>query len=227
MGVCYTALSNGCTALTCDANKFNHDGDVSNGCESDLPLCVFVLSDDASLSGTDGYNVLTESCYMTSTFPSISSGQTLKIKRDDSVVNEIVIDRGGAIPALSGRLFNVYGGALEVEGVTLTGGFERYNGGAVQVSGSSSSAMFTHCKLSGNICQDGGAVYVTGSGASAAFTSCLLSDNIADETGGAVLVSGGGASAAFTSCTLSGNTAYRVSFFSYVFLWFLLFFLSL
>ena len=122
LGVCYTALDNGCTAFTCSANKFDHDGDIRNGCESDLPVCNFFLADDAALSGTNGYNLLTESCYMSNTI-SIQSGKILKIKKDDTVVDEIVIDRlATSSNSNRGNHFSLSGGTLEVEGVTLTGG---------------------------------------------------------------------------------------------------------
>ena len=80
---------------------------------------TFLYADDDALAGTDGYNVLTASCTMGSDM-TVANGKTLKIKKDPSVVGEISIDR----QATSGRNrhFNVYGN-LEMEGVTLKGGY--------------------------------------------------------------------------------------------------------
>jgi len=88
---------------------------------------------------------------MTSAFPSIGSGQTLKIKKNDSVVGEIVIDHR-ATSTSPGRHFYVYnGGTLEVEGVTLTGGMMLgQQGGVAYVAGNETSATFTSCTFSGN-----------------------------------------------------------------------------
>ena len=73
---------------------------------------------DTQVQGTDGWNSWTASCAMVSTYL-LTSG-TVKIKKDPSMPGELVIDRG----ATSGdnRHF-IVNGALEMEGVTLTGGY--------------------------------------------------------------------------------------------------------
>jgi hypothetical protein len=81
---------------------------------------TFLFADDAALSGTDGYNVLTASCTMGSV--TVANGKTLKIKKDPSVVGEIFLDRQ-ATSANKGRHFLVHG-IIVMEGITLKGGNE-------------------------------------------------------------------------------------------------------
>ena len=100
---------------------------------------TFLFADDKALEGTGGYNVLTESCVMGDQFSydsaavdnkcthcknngGIPYGKTLKIKKDPSVVGEIVLDRQ-ATSANKGRHFEVEG-TIVMEGITLTGGYE-------------------------------------------------------------------------------------------------------
>ena len=85
-----------------------------------LAACDLKLADQ--LSATDGFNVLSASCTVGSDFW-VSSGQTLKIKKDPLMIGELIIDRQ-ATSASQGRHFYVNGGTLLVEGVTLTGGYE-------------------------------------------------------------------------------------------------------
>ena len=81
---------------------------------------TFKFVDDNSLSPSNGVNILTYSCTLGSDF-TIPSGKTLKIKKDPTMVGELVIDRK-ATSSATGRHFFVRGN-LFVEGVTLTGGF--------------------------------------------------------------------------------------------------------
>ena len=81
---------------------------------------TFLFADDAALSGTDGYNVLTASCTMGSDM-TVGSGKMLKIKKDPSVVGEIVLDRQ-ATDENRGRHFLVLG-TIVMEGITLKGGY--------------------------------------------------------------------------------------------------------
>ena len=93
-------------------------------------VCDLKFSDDPSLASTDGWNVLSESCMLGSgtnngipvsiSYP-IKSGQTLKVKKDTLVSDPVVIDRQATI-SNPGKHFSVEG-KLEMEGVTLTGGF--------------------------------------------------------------------------------------------------------
>ena len=148
-GTCTTCTSiaaSGCTSVTCTKNKFDTNNDATDGCE-DVSICAFVFSDDASLSATNGYNVLSKSCFMTSQI-SIGSGKTLKIKKSETVVGEIIIDREATKLSPGKHFYMNGGGALEVEGVTLTGGYHNY-GGVVYVN-SGSSASFKNCIISGN-----------------------------------------------------------------------------
>jgi hypothetical protein len=81
---------------------------------------TFKFVDDNSLSPSNGVNILTYSCTLGSDF-TIPSGKTLKIKKDPTMVGELVIDRQATRTA-HGRHFYVTGN-LFVEGVTLTGGY--------------------------------------------------------------------------------------------------------
>jgi len=81
---------------------------------------TFKFVDDNSLSPSNGVNILSSSCTLGSDF-SIPSGKTLKIKKDPTMVGELVIDRK-ATSSARGRHFHVTGN-LFVEGVTLTGGY--------------------------------------------------------------------------------------------------------
>ena len=69
---------------------------------------------------TSGWNEWSASCSMSTTH-SVAEDETVKIKKSASMVGELIIDRG----ATSGvnQHFIVYG-ALEMEDVTLTGGYD-------------------------------------------------------------------------------------------------------
>ena len=83
------------------------------------------FADDASLSGSDGWNVLSASCTLGHLDQydhfEVPSGKTLKIKKDPTMDGDLVIDRQATESNL-GRHFLV-AGTLHVEGVTLTGGY--------------------------------------------------------------------------------------------------------
>ena len=83
-----------------------------------LVACDFKFSDE--LGSTGGWNVLSESCVLGSEID-VGSGKTMKVKKDPSVSGPVVIDR----QATSGnsRHFLVNGGNLEMEGITLKGGY--------------------------------------------------------------------------------------------------------
>ena len=86
-----------------------------------LAACDLKFSDDASLTSSDGWNVLSASCEIGSDI-SVGTGKTMKVKKDSSVSSAVVLDRQ-ATSVSQGRHFSVSGGTLEMEGVTLTGGY--------------------------------------------------------------------------------------------------------
>ena len=88
-----------------------------------IPCPTIYPTNAAEVQATGGWNVWSSSCRMSST-QAVSSGDTVKIKKDPSMSGELVIDRG----ATSGdyRHFDVDGGALEMNDVTLTGGYTIY-----------------------------------------------------------------------------------------------------
>ena len=118
-----------CTASVgnvCTAPSLPLDGVVCS-----LPACPTIYtSDHASLKGTGGWNVWSESCVMSTTFnigiqfDEVSlefSAMIVKIKKSSSMSGELIIDRE-ATSGTTDRHFNV-DGKLELEDVTLTGGY--------------------------------------------------------------------------------------------------------
>jgi hypothetical protein len=85
-----------------------------------LAACDLKFSDDASLTSSGGWNVLSASCEIGSDI-SVNTGKTMKVKKHSSVSSEVVLDRQ-ATSSSRGWHFLV-SGALEMEGVTLTGGY--------------------------------------------------------------------------------------------------------
>ena len=86
-----------------------------------LAACPTIYTADASeVEGTDGWNVWSASCSMSSEYV-VWSDKTVKIKKSAAMVGELIIDRGSATSGYN-RHFNVIG-SLEMEGVTLTGGY--------------------------------------------------------------------------------------------------------
>jgi hypothetical protein len=102
----------------CDDCPSGHSsGFGATGCTVDCSATIYT-ADDTQVQATDGWNEWSASCIMSS--QTVASGATVKIKKSASMSGELVIDRG----ATSGenRHFLVYG-TLEMEDVTLTGGY--------------------------------------------------------------------------------------------------------
>ena len=103
--------------------------------------CNLKFSDDPSLQSTDGWNVLSADCfcigYYADTIVSggtapdlvfdrrISAGKTMKIKKDPAIAGEVKIRASDSYYGTKSILFELNGGALEIEGLTLTGGWDR------------------------------------------------------------------------------------------------------
>jgi len=84
---------------------------------------TFLLANDPALVASDGWNLLSVSCNLGATISVSGAGKLMKIKKDPSAVGVVVVDRQASED--QGRHFSVYNGAaLEVEGLTLTGGYE-------------------------------------------------------------------------------------------------------
>ena len=98
-----------CTAAghTCSAAHSSLGGVVC------LPACP-------TIEKGSSWNEWSASCRMSATH-TVALGDTVKIKKSASMVGELVIDRGSATSGLN-RHFYVRG-TLEMEGVTLTGGY--------------------------------------------------------------------------------------------------------
>ena len=93
-------------------------GHTCSAADSSLGGVVCSLPCPAIKNGND-WNEWSASCSMSATH-NVAEGETAKIKKSAAMVGELVIDRG----ATSGtnRHFSVQG-TLEMEGVTLTGGY--------------------------------------------------------------------------------------------------------
>ena len=85
---------------------------------------TFLYDDHADLVASDGWNLLSVNCTLgATTYVNGASGKRMKIKKDPSAVGAVVVDRQ-ATSENPGQHFQVYSGAaLEVEGLTLTGGY--------------------------------------------------------------------------------------------------------
>ena len=81
---------------------------------------VVCLPDCPAIKKGNDWNEWSASCRMSATH-TVASGETVKIKKSASMVGELVIDRGSATSGYN-QHFNVYG-TLEMEDVTLTGGY--------------------------------------------------------------------------------------------------------
>ena len=108
------------------------DGVTRVGGRRLLEKCTTFLyddHDDLDASNGLGWNLLSLSCTLGLKFPSLTSisvdgaGKRMKIKKDPSAVGVVEVDRQ-ATSANLGRHFEVLNGAvLEVDGLTLTGGY--------------------------------------------------------------------------------------------------------
>ena len=85
---------------------------------------TFLLANDDALAASDGWNLLNASCTLGTTISLDGAGKRMKIKKDPSAEGVVEVDRQ-ATSENKGRHFLVVNGAvLEVEGLTLTGGYE-------------------------------------------------------------------------------------------------------
>ena len=110
------ACSSASTAPPCTASMGNVCTAASSnmgGVVCSLPACPTIME------GSD-WNVWSASCAMSSTY-NVNSGKTVKIKKSSSMSGELVIDRG-ATSGFANQHFDVWG-TLEMEDVTLTGGY--------------------------------------------------------------------------------------------------------
>ena len=83
----------------------------------------FLLADDADLVASDGWNLLNMSCTFGAEIQLNVTGKRMKIKKHPSFEGVLVLDRE-ATSANKGRHFRVVNGAaLEVNGLTLAGGY--------------------------------------------------------------------------------------------------------
>ena len=82
---------------------------------------TFLYADDAALAASNGWNLLSVSCTLGAQI--FVNGARMKIKKDPSAEGVVEVDRQ-ATSENKGRHFYVVNGAvLEVEGLTLTGGY--------------------------------------------------------------------------------------------------------
>ena len=85
---------------------------------------TFLYADHDDLAASNGWNLLSVSCTLGTQINVNGAGKRMKIKKDPSAEGVVEVDRQ-ATSENKGRHFNVQNGAvLEVEGLTLTGGYE-------------------------------------------------------------------------------------------------------
>ena len=160
-----------------------------------LPACPAIVEGSS-------WNEWSASCFMSATH-TVAEDKMVKIKKNTSMSGELVIHGQDAR-----RLFRAYRSTLELEDVTLKGGYlSGDKGAAVSILGSTASpasGIFTRCIFESNTAYYGGAVDIyKGSGK---FTTCSFIDNEATDYGGGVSIGLDG-SGSFISCSWSGNTA--------------------
>ena len=123
--------ANGFEGTTCAAASSGKGGVMCSGntdAGSSLPACPTIYTaDDDNLKVTDGWNVWSASCAMSSKYNVVvqnGAGKTVKIKKSPSMSGELVIDRGSDTSTLYNGHFDVEDTCtLELEDVTLTGGY--------------------------------------------------------------------------------------------------------
>ena len=190
---------------------------------------TFLLADHADLAASDGWNLLSVSCYLGAEISVNGAVRRMKIKKHPSAVGVVEVDRQ-ATSENEGRHFNISSGAaLEVDGLTLTGGyadvrlfsFKFLSSRPIYVHVGAAAFPTLMLYLSSFVCssilsflfflfffcsQEGGVIFVQDSGSSAIFNSCILTKNSATDYGGVAVVQSSG-SAIFTTCTLTENSA--------------------
>ena len=102
---CTASIGNVCSAASSD----------KGGVVCRLPECPLIVKGN-------NWNVRSESCKMSSRYV-VGSTKTVKIKKDPSMSGELIIDRGSDTSGSINQHFYVTGGALELEDVTLKGGY--------------------------------------------------------------------------------------------------------
>ena len=84
---------------------------------------TFLYANDVALAASNGWNLLSVSCTLGAQIEVNGAGKRMKIKKDPSAEGVVEVDRQ-ATSENKGRHFYVVNGAvLEVEGLTLTGGY--------------------------------------------------------------------------------------------------------
>ena len=107
---CTASIGNVCSVASASLSL---DGVVCR-----LPECPAIVEGS-------NWNVWSASCAMITsgdTFHNVALGKTVKIKKSAAMVGELVIDRGSDTSGNFNRHFHVQG-SLEMEDVTLTGGY--------------------------------------------------------------------------------------------------------
>jgi len=135
----------------------------------------------------------------------ISTWKKLTIRSQTGDPTACIIDVQGTAEEYH-RAFTISSfGDVDFEGITFTGGYSDYSGGAIKCQ--DSDVVFRDCMFTDNNCvSTGGAVYATTSySGSTIFYDCIFMNNTA-EYGGAVVCMGNGY---FHGCVMSGNTADR------------------
>jgi len=124
------------------------------------------------------------------------------------ITTSVTINGNGSTLARSGalafRFFEVTGGSLTLNSLTLTGGNPGAgNDGGAVLDSSIGTLTITSCTFAGNTAQEGGAIFMSGSGGDLTVTSSTFTNNRATATGDA---DGGAIEADNASVTVTGST---------------------
>ena len=85
---------------------------------------TFLLADHADLVASDGWNLLSVSCNLGAEIVVNGAEKRMKIKKDPSAVGVVVVDRQATSVNKGNHFIVLNGAALEVDGLTLTGGYQ-------------------------------------------------------------------------------------------------------
>ena len=85
---------------------------------------TFLYADHATLAASNGWNLLSASCTLGTTIFLYGAGKRMKIKKDPSAEGVVEVDRQATSENKGRHSYVGSGAVLEVEGLTLTGGYE-------------------------------------------------------------------------------------------------------
>ena len=141
----------------------------------------------------------------------LNAGKSITIQGADDY--STIVQADDTPNTASDRVFNVTGGTVTLEDMTIRNGNVSGDGGGIYI-GASAELTMNDCVVSGNTATSssygyGGGIYAYGS---TTLTNCTISGNRAvgpgAEGGGILATAGSGSAITLTNCTISGNEAF-------------------